>query len=74
MLSSINEGLESDNPIPVVDIFQSVLFSIRNVQRLSHVQLNYLYLCSVEQLIQIIEGYNNLIDYLIDVIMLDDFR
>ena len=67
MLPSINEGLESDNPL-----FDSILFSLRNVQRLTNIQIQYLYLCSFEQLIQIIEGYNDLVDYLIDVIMLED--
>ena len=58
--------LDSDNTL-----FQSILFSIRNVERLTSIQLHYLYLCSFEQLIKIIEGYNNLIDNLIIFILLD---
>ena len=59
--------LDSDNTL-----FQSILFSIRSVERLTSVQIHYLYLCSSEQLIQIIEGYNDLVDNLINYIMLDD--
>jgi hypothetical protein len=67
MQPSTNKGLDSDN-----SLFQSILFSVRSTERLTSVQLHYLYLCSSEQLIQIIEMYNDLIDNLINYIMLDD--
>ena len=67
MQPSTNGDLDSDN-----SLFQSILFSIRSTERLTSVQLHYLYLCSSEQLIQIIKMYNDLIDNLINYIMLDD--
>ena len=67
MLPHRSDDVDDNNPF-----FQSILFSIRNTQRLTSVQSHYLYLCSFGQLIKIIQGYNELINYLIDVIMLDD--
>ena len=67
MLPPITDDLETNSPF-----FQSILFSIRNVQQLTTIQLHYLYLCSTMQLVQIIQAYNHVINFLIDFLMLDN--
>ena len=52
-------------------MLQSILYSIRNVEQLTSIQSQYLSLCSTEQLVEIIHGYNHLIGFLIEFIMLD---
>lgn len=63
MLPSINTDLDSDNTL-----FQSILFSIRNTERLTSIQIHYLYLCSKEQLIEIIKLYNEVTEMFIEFI------
>ena len=67
MIPPANVDLESDNPL-----FQSIIFSIGNFEPLSSIQIHYLYLCSKDNLIQIIKHYNGVLDYMIYVFMLDD--
>ena len=67
MIPPANEDLESDNPL-----FESILFSIGNFETLSSIQIHYLYLCSKDNLIQIIKSDNSAIEYMTYVFMMDD--
>ena len=72
MQPNTHEGLEEYIRAYDINTFEDVLFAIRNMQRLTPYQSNYVYGCSADKLIIMIAEYKRVVDYLVGVVLIDD--